>query len=178
MSGLFSFSIAARLSRLPAVVRLTIFEVAEHAVALGSHLRRGAAGLAAEQLAAAEILDREKGTLQIVPPDPRRNVVRRLPYRRRDLSQHGEAVIVVKRAPVVAGHAVRQKLRVVTIEQRPLGTTPAIGVPLQRHHIGEIVGADVDALKMTERGAAADAPWRTVPAGPTVWLRQHSGKQL
>jgi hypothetical protein len=40
---------------------------------------------------------------------------------------------------------VREQLRVVTIEQRALGAAPAIGIPMHRHHVGEIVGGDVDA---------------------------------
>jgi hypothetical protein len=56
-----------------------------------------------------------------------------------------DRVIVVQRVPVVASHAVREKLGMVMVEQERLVAASVIGVPVERHHIGEIVRAHVGA---------------------------------
>ena len=45
----------------------------------------------------------------------------------------------------VAGNAVSDQCRMVTIEQMPLEPAAMIGKPVERHHIGEVVGRHINA---------------------------------
>ncbi len=59
-----------------------------------------------EQFPAAEIVDGQMDTLEIVPPDPGRDIGRRLPGRRHDVPKRRQAVVVVQRAPILVASVV------------------------------------------------------------------------
>ena len=99
----------------------------------------------ARQIAAAEIVDRPQDAFEVAPPDRRREVDCRLPDGCHDLSQRREAIVVVQRAAVVAAHAMRHERPMVMIEQWSLRPMPAVGIPVQGHHVGEVARRRADA---------------------------------
>ena len=62
-----------------------------------------------------------------------------------ELHQHRAAIVLGQCGAVVAPHAVAEQGRVVVVEQRPFEAPPALGVPVRRHHVGEIAGGQPDA---------------------------------
>src|SRR3981189_709080 len=53
-----------------------------------------------EQIAAAEVVDREHDALKVIPPDPRADVVHGLLHRAFDQPKHLEKIILVQRLTV------------------------------------------------------------------------------
>src|SRR6266852_5676046 len=99
----------------------------------------------AEEGQGVEVLHGEHDPLEMAPPDHGSELVGLLPDRRGELPEHGQPVVSPERVEVIAPHAARDEGGMISREARPLQPTPALRIPMHRHHVGEIVGADVDA---------------------------------
>ena len=80
--------------------------------------RREALRLAAsgEEIGAAQIVDGQQRTLEVVPPDQRRDVAGSLPDVSREQPQRRQAIVVVERAAILVAHAMRLQRAMVAIE--------------------------------------------------------------
>jgi hypothetical protein len=59
--------------------------------------------MSSEEFAASQIVDGRHHPFQMTPPDPWAQVVGRLPYRRDELPENGEPIVVLERGESVAG---------------------------------------------------------------------------
>ena len=56
------------------------------------------------------------------------------------MDQDCQAVIIVERRTVIAFDTRGEQSRVIVVEQWPLEAPTALGIPVHRHHVGEVVG--------------------------------------
>src|SRR5262249_42581975 len=120
-----------------------------------------------KQIEAAEIVDSQQDAFEVVPPDHRRDVVCRLPDGRRDLPEHGQAVIVLQCAAGVMAHAARHEYCVVVVQQRPFHSAPSVWIPMHRHHVREVVRSEIKApaipIEEADLAVPAIARQETIP---------------
>jgi hypothetical protein len=58
--------------------------------------------------------------------------------RNNELNQHRQAIVIVECRTIIAVDAQGEQSCVIVVEQRLLKPLPALWIPMQRHHVGEI----------------------------------------
>src|SRR3954469_2690493 len=81
----------------------------------------------------------------MAPPDGGTQLEAPLPYGRDDLPERGDARVVEQRGEGIVADAPGEQRGVIALEQRALEATAALAIPVQAHHVREIVATRVHA---------------------------------